>query len=71
LSQTTENLTVEAAMNYKPRRDVLNQFGISVRTLGRWEKNRKFPKPIRASELVTVYDEQEIESWLKAQNTDS
>ena len=58
-------------MNYKPRRDVLNQFGISVRTLGRWEKNRKFPKPIRASELVTVYDEQEIESWLKAQNTDS
>ena len=58
-------------MNYKPRRDVLNQFGISVRTLGRWGKNRKFPKPIRASELVTVYDEQEIESWLKAQNTDS
>ena len=50
-------------MNYMPRRDVLNQFGISIRTLGRWEKNRNFPKPIRASELVKVYDEQEIESW--------
>ena len=49
-------------MNYMPRRDVLNQFGISIRTLGRWEKHRNFPKPIQASELVKVYDEQEIES---------
>ena len=57
-------------MNYMPRRDVLNQFGISIRTLGRWEKNGNFPKPIQASELVKVYDEQEIESWLKAQHTD-
>ena len=54
-------------MNYMPRRDVLSQFGISIRTLGRWEKNRNFPKPIQASELVKVYDEQEIESWLAAQ----
>ena len=57
-------------MNYKSRRDVLNQFGISVRTLGRWEKYRNFPKHIRVSELVKIYDVQEIDNWLKAQNAD-
>lgn len=55
-------------MKYMSRRDVLNQFGISLRTLGRWERYRNFPKPIQASELVKIYNTQEIEDWLKAQD---
>ena len=55
-------------MKYMSRRDVLDQFGISLRTLGRWERYRNFPKPIQASELVKIYNTQEIDEWLKAQN---
>ena len=55
-------------MKYMSRRDVLNQFGISLRTLGRWERYRNFPKPIQASALVKIYNTQEIENWLKAQD---
>jgi len=55
-------------MKYMSRRDVLNQFGISLRTLGRWERYRNFPKPIQASELVKIYSTQEIDDWLNAQD---
>ncbi len=55
-------------MKYVSRRDVLNQFGISLRTLGRWERFRGFPRPIQASELVRIYNTKEIDDWLKTQN---
>ena len=56
-------------MKYISRRDVLNQFGISLRTLGRWERYRNFPKPIQASEIVKIYNTAEIDAWLKTQSS--
>jgi len=56
-------------MKYISRRDVLNQFGISLRTLGRWERYRNFPKPIQASENVKIYNTAEIDDWLKTQSS--
>jgi len=55
-------------VKYMSRRSVLDQFGISLRTLGRWERYRGFPKPIQASGLVKIYNTQEIDDWLKVQN---
>ena len=38
-------------------------------TLWRWEKNNpEFPKSIRISKRVSVYDAQEIRQWVKAQS---
>ena len=42
---------------------------ISTVTLWRWEKNNpEFPKSIRISKRVSVYDAQEIRQWVKAQS---
>ncbi len=56
-------------MKYISRRDVLNQFGISLRTLGRWERYRNFPETIQASEIVKIYNTAEIDDWLKTQSS--
>jgi len=42
--------------------------GIAVPTLWRWTKNRPdFPKPIKLSARVTVWDAAQLESWRTAQ----
>ena len=42
---------------------------VSTVTLWRWEKNNpEFPKSIRISKRVSVYDAQEIRQWVKAQS---
>ena len=40
--------------------------GVSAQTLWRWSKAGKFPKPIRLTERVTVWAEQDVLAWLDA-----
>lgn len=45
--------------------DVLRRLNISLSTLMRLRNNGAFPKARRLSSRVLVFDEQEIEDWIK------
>ncbi|QLP23380.1 helix-turn-helix transcriptional regulator [Enterobacter roggenkampii] len=45
-----------------------NFLNISTVTLWRWTKNKPgFPKAIRLTERVTIYDANEVRQWVRAQ----
>ncbi|MCX8980554.1 AlpA family transcriptional regulator [Citrobacter portucalensis] len=48
-----------------------NFLNISTVTLWRWTKNKPgFPKAIRLTERVTIYDANEIRQWVRGQYVD-
>jgi prophage regulatory protein len=45
--------------------DVVKKTGLGKSTIWSWQKLNKFPKSIKLSNRVTVWNESEIDSWLK------
>ena len=43
--------------------DVMNKTGLAKSTIWLWVKEEKFPKPIKLSPRVTVWDEAELNEW--------
>ena len=46
-------------------KDVMQKTGIAKSTVWLWVKENKFPKPIKLSERITVWDENEIDKWIE------
>jgi len=44
--------------------DVMEMTGIAKSTIWLWVKEDKFPKPIKLSPRITVWDQLEIEEWI-------
>lgn len=45
--------------------DVMRKTGLAKSTIWLWVKEDKFPKPIKLSPRVTVWEELDIENWMK------
>ena len=48
--------------------DVVKKTGLGKSTVWLWVKENKFPKPIKLSPRVTVWDEHKIEEWIKTKS---
>lgn len=44
--------------------EVINKTGIARSTIWLWVSENKFPKPIKLSPRITVWEEDEIEDWI-------
>lgn len=51
--------------NFLRIKDVMKKTGIAKSTIWLWVKEDKFPKPIKLSPRVTVWNEEKIELWMK------
>ena len=51
-------------MDLLSRKDILEMFSISIWTLRRWEKLRGFPKPIKVSPAIFMYEKTAVENWI-------
>ena len=49
-------------------KDVMKKTGIAKSTIWLWVSEGKFPKPIKLSPRITVWDEISIEQWKKEKN---
>ncbi len=47
--------------------DVVKKTGLGKSTIWLWVKENRFPKPIKLSVKVTVWDEEKVDSWMKSQ----
>ena len=45
-------------------KEVANTTGLGVSTVWKYVKEDKFPKPYKISDQVTVWNSEEIESWM-------
>ncbi|MGB7402649.1 MAG: AlpA family phage regulatory protein [Arcobacter sp.] len=45
----------------------IKKTGIARSTLWLWVNEKKFPKPIKLSARITVWEEDKIQEWQKAQ----
>jgi prophage regulatory protein len=45
-------------------KEVMNKTGIARSTIWLWVKEDKFPKPIKLSPRITVWDNNEIDKWM-------
>ncbi|WP_320034852.1 AlpA family phage regulatory protein [Halarcobacter sp.] len=45
--------------------EVMKMTGIAKSTIWLWVKEEKFPKPIKLSPRITVWDEDSINEWKK------
>lgn len=50
--------------------DVALKVGIAKSTIWLWVTQNRFPKPIKLSSRITVWEEQKIEMWLKSKQTE-
>ncbi|NQY19800.1 MAG: AlpA family phage regulatory protein [Campylobacteraceae bacterium] len=50
--------------NYLRVKTVAEKVGISKSTIWLWVKENKFPKPIKVSPQVSVWNEDKIEEWM-------
>ena len=48
--------------------DVVKKTGLGKSTIWLWVKEGKFPKPIKLSSRVTVWEESNIEQWQREQS---
>jgi len=46
--------------------DVVKKTGLGKSTVWLWVKENKFPKPIKMSPRVTVWEEEKIEDWMNS-----
>ncbi len=54
--------------NFLRIKDVMKKTGIAKSTIWLWVSEGKFPKPIKLSPRITVWDEISIEQWKKEKN---
>ena len=54
--------------NFLRIKDVMKMTGIAKSTIWLWVSEGKFPKPIKLSPRITVWDEISIEQWKKEKN---
>lgn len=45
-------------------KDVMDKTGIARSTIWLWVSEDKFPKPIKLSPRITVWDSDKIEEWM-------
>lgn len=45
---------------------VASKVGLGVSTVWQWSRRGDFPKPFLLSNMVAVWDEEDIDNWLKA-----
>lgn len=50
--------------NFLRIKDVMNKTGIARSTIWLWVREGKFPKPIKLSPKITVWDELDIIRWI-------
>ncbi len=50
---------------------VIQKIGVGKSTIWLWSKEGKFPKPIKISTKVTVWEEEKIDEWIQLKNTNS
>mgnify|MGYP003596193242 CR=1 FL=1 len=50
---------------------VIEKIGVGKSTIWLWSKEGKFPKPIKISTKVTVWEEEKIDEWIQLKNTNS
>ena len=48
---------------------VIQKIGVGKSTIWLWSKEGKFPKPIKISTKVTVWEEEKIDEWIQLKNT--
>ncbi len=53
--------------NFLRIREVMKMTGLAKSTVWLWVKEGKLPKPIKLSPRVTVWEEDKINEWQKAQ----
>lgn len=46
--------------------DVVKKIGMGRSTIWLWSKEGKFPKPIKFSTKVTVWEEEKIDEWIQS-----
>lgn len=46
--------------------DVMKKTGIAKSTIWLWVSEGKFPKPIKLSPRITVWNEKEIDNWISS-----
>ena len=52
--------------NFLRIKDVMKKTGIAKSTIWLWVSEGKFPKPIKLSPRITVWDEKEIDNWISS-----
>lgn len=50
--------------------EVMKKTGIAKSTIWLWVSESKFPKPIKLSPRITIWEEEKIEGWMKSIITD-
>lgn len=50
---------------------VIQKIGVGKSTIWLLSKEGKFPKPIKISTKVTVWEEEKIDEWIQLKNTNS
>jgi len=50
--------------NFLRIKDVMKKTGIARSTIWLWVKEDKFPKPIKLSPRITVWNNEEVEKWI-------
>ena len=50
-------------------REIATLLGISQRTIRRWSKSGKFPRPVRLGPKLLRWDKAKFKSWCKEQRT--
>ena len=50
---------------------VIQKIGVGKSTIWLWSKEGKFPKLIKISTKVTVWEEEKIDEWIQLKNTNS
>jgi prophage regulatory protein len=53
--------------NFIRIQDVMKKIGIARSTIWLWVKENRFPKPVKLSPRITVWEEDKIQEWQKAQ----
>lgn len=51
--------------NFLRINEVMKKTGLAKSTIWLWVKENKFPKPIKLSPRITVWEEEKIENWMK------
>jgi prophage regulatory protein len=52
--------------NFIRIQDVMKKTGIARSTIWLWVKENRFPKPVKLSPRITVWEEDKIQEWQKA-----
>lgn len=59
----TPQIDTRTPLKYHSAKEVAQALGVSERTVWRWVKQGRFPKPLRISEGVTRWRNTDFEKW--------